>query len=194
MFLCMFGFFVADLLMYRLHEGGRHTLVYIIGMIMLLPFFFEGRGENVLIGIIAGCFLVEFMGCGNVPYEFDIPYKTADYEMDLKQLSAQLSENMLLDESGISYANTVIWPLWDDINPDTDVEENEAIDFGAYFALPEGFGINLCDGGYVYVNLESMQSRYIGTIPGGSFEKRCIDAGGVLIGECGRLVIYDMKP
>ena len=72
--------------------------------------------------------------------------------------------------------------------------ETKAVDFGAYYALPSGFGVNLCDGGYVYVNLENLQSRYIGTIPGGNYEKRCIASGGKLIGECDTLVVYDMKP
>ena len=43
-------------------------------------------------------------------------------------------------------------------------------------------------------NLEHLQSRYIGTIPGGAFEKRCMEAGGKRIGACDRLVVYDMRP
>ena len=193
MFLCMVGFFVADLLMYRLQEGGRHTLVYIVGMIVLLPFIERDKFQSgVLLHLVC---LALFIGCGDVPYEFNLPYKTQGYEEDLKKLSYQLKKNMELDDTGISYDNTVVWVVWDSVIDDNDVIiETKAVDFGAYYALPSGFGINLCDGGYIYVNLENLQSRYIGTIPGGSFEKRCIDAGGVLIGACDRLVVYDMKP
>lgn len=204
MFLCMVGFFVADLLMYRLHEGGRHTLVYIVGMIVLLPFMgkeneieksgvcrYGGMIETCLVSI---CCLLVLVGRGNVPYEFSIPYVTEEYATDLSKLSEQLSENMILSEDGISYNNTVIWTLWDEIEKEDGQTETKAVDFGAYYALPSGFGVNLCDGGYVYVNLENLQSRYIGTIPGGNYEKRCIASGGKLIGECDTLVVYDMKP
>lgn len=205
MMLCMLGFFVADLLMYRLHEGGRHTLVYIVGMVVLLPFMGDDTTEQapphkknyangVLWTLLAGGFLFIFVGRGNVPYEFEIPYKTIEQETELKSLSAQLLENMELEEDGISYRNTVIWSLWDTVQSAEGTEKTKAVDFGAYYALPEGFGINLCDGGFVDVNLENLQSRYIGIIPGGSFEKRCIEAGGVLIGECDSLALYDMKP
>ena len=204
MFLCMVGFFVADLLMYRLHEGGRHTLVYLVGMIVLLPFMSdekeaEKKGVCRHVGIIepcfiSVCFLLVLVGRGNVPYEFAVPYVTEEYATDLNKLSEQLSENMVLSEGGISYDNTVIWTLWDEIEKEDGSIETKAVDFGAYYAVPSGFGINLCDGGYVFVNLENLQSRYIGTIPGSCYEKRCIASGGKLIGACDRLVVYDMKP
>ena len=204
MFLCMVGFFVADLLMYRLHEGGRHTLVYIVGMIVLLPFISHGsETEKKKVCRYAGiiepcfisiCFLLVLVGRGNVPYEFAVPYATEEHVTDLGKLSEQLSENMTLSDNSISYDNTVVWTLWDEIETEDGLIETKAVEFGAYYALPSGFGINLCDGGYVYVNLEKLQSRYIGTIPGGSYEKRCIASGGKLIGSCDRLVVYDMKP
>ena len=203
MLLCMVGFFMADLLMYRLHEGGRHTLVYIVGMIVLLPFMSKGNevvknvvcryGGMVETCLVSICFLLVLVGRGNVPYEFSIPYATDEYREDLDRLASQLSENMMLSKDGISYDNTVIWALWDEIEKEDGTIETKAVDFGAYYALPSGFGVNLCDGGYVDVNLENLQSRYIGTIPGGSYEKRCIDSGGKLIGECDTLVVYDMK-
>ena len=104
-------------------------------------------------------------------------------------MAKQLSENMELSESAPNYDNTVIWTAWDSVDGET-----KTVDFGAYYAVPKGFGINLCDGGYMDVNLESLRSRYIGVIPGGDFEKRCVAAGGKIVGECERLVIYDMCP
>jgi len=192
MFLCMTGFFAADLLMYRLHEGGRHTLVYLVGMIFLLPFMWNGDDKKSVgvMGFTVVCCLLLFVGRGAVPYEFSIPYGTVEQEEDLESLSRQLSENMVLSEDGIGYDNTIIWTLWD--SKGQDKTKAEAVDFGAYYAVPKGFGINLCDGGYMDVNLENLQSRYIGTMPGGAFAKRCEDAGGVLIGQSKRLVVYDM--
>lgn len=206
MLLCMAGFFAADLLMYRLQEGGRHTLVYIVGCIFLLPFmekmplkgipgkraiFFSGQEMASLMVPLttAVVFLLLFIGRGDIPYEFSVPFGKAEHRADLEDMARQLAENMELSESVPSYDNTVIWTAWDSVDGET-----KTVDFGAYYAVPKGFGINLCDGGYMDVNLENLQSRYIGVIPGGDFEKRCLTAGGEAVGECERLVIYDMRP
>lgn len=189
MLFCMFGFFVADLLMYRIQEGGRHTLVYIVGCLFLLPVLADLRKIRQLylpIGMTA-VFLILFIGRGDIPYEFALPYGSEEHRSDLKVLEEQLAERMELTGDAPNYDNTVIWTAWDSIDGET-----KTVDFGAYYAVPKGFGINLCDGGYMDVNLETLKSRYIGTVPGGKFEKRCIAAGGREIGRCERLVIYDM--
>lgn len=206
MLLCMAGFFGADLLMYRLQEGGRHTLVYIVGCIFLLPFadgisskktsekstaLFarQAMASRAVPAVTAVVFLLLFTGRGDIPYEFSAPFGEAGHRADLEDMAKQLSENMELSESAPNYDNTVIWTAWDSVDGET-----KTVDFGAYYVVPKGFGINLCDGGYMDVNLESLRSRYIGVIPGGDFEKRCVAAGGKTVGECERLVIYDMRP
>ena len=206
MLLCMAGFFAADLLMYRLQEGGRHTLVYIVGCIFLLPFMekmplkeISGKRGNFFAGqemaslavpmAVAVVFLLLFIGRGDIPYEFSVPFGEAEHRADLEDMAKQLSKNMELSDRVPSYDNTVIWTAWDSVDGET-----KTVDFGAYYAVPKGFGINLCDGGYMDVNLEDLQSRYIGVIPGGDFEKRCLAAGGRAAGACERLVIYDMRP
>ncbi len=211
MLLAMVGFFAADILMYRLQEGGRHTLVYIVGCIFLLPFAegispekisgentsgkkrcFPARREMVrrMAPVAAAVvFLVLFSLRGDIPYEFAVPFGSAERRADLTEMGRQLSENMELTGGTPNYDNTVIWTAWDSVDGET-----ETVDFGAYYAVPEGFGINLCDGGYMDVNLERLKSRYIGVIPGGDFESRCLAAGGKAAGKCKRLVIYDMRP
>ncbi len=194
MILCMTGFFVADLLMYRLQEGGRHTLVYIVGCLFLLPFPDKvfGKFKKGLVFLPAGTalvFLILFLWRGNIPYEFAVPFGDAEQRRDLADLERQLSENMSLTENTPNYDNTVIWTAWDSVNGET-----KMVDFGAYYAVPKGFGINLCDGGYMDVNLEHLQSRYIGVIPRGEFQKRCQAAGGQIVGSCDRLIVYDMRP
>lgn len=188
MLLCMAGFFVADLLMYRIQEGGRHTLVYIVGCLFLIPFWRE-KERYPISGILCILFLVILVGRADVPYEFALPYRTEEHAADLARLETQLEKEMRLTADAPNYDNTVIWTVWDSVDGQT-----RTVDFGAYYAVPTGFGINLCDGGYMDANLEHLQSRYIGTIPGGAFEKRCMETGGKRIGACDRLVVYDMRP
>lgn len=188
MLLCMVGFFVADLLMYRIQEGGRHTLVYIVGFVFLLPLTdLRGKRSIYLSCGITVIFFFLFMLRGNVPYEFALPYAEEGHREDLEDLAGQLVENMELAEEAPSYDNTVIWTFRETIDG-----ESVLTDFGAYYAAPEGFGINLCEEAYLSENLETLQSRYIGVTPGGDFEARCIAAGGTEVGRCESLVVYDL--
>lgn len=190
MLLCMAGFFTADLLMYRIQEGGRHTLVYIVGFLVLLPLADTGKKiRNYLpLGTVV-FFVVLFLLRSDIPYEFAVPYDSGGKREDLERMSEQLSENMELTGEVPNYDNTVIWTFSETIEGVAEVT-----DFGAFYAVPAGFGINLCEEAYLNENLENLQSRYIGVIPGGNFEVRCIIAGGREIGRCESLVVYDMHP
>ena len=189
MLLCMSGFFAADLLMYRIQEGGRHTLVYIVGCLFLLPLAQTGRKKEIYLSVGLAAFLaVLFLARGNVPYEFEVPYVSEERTAELDSMAAQLAEEMELTGEAPNYDNTVIWTFAEQIEG-----VSELVDFGAYYAVPAGFGINLCDGGYMDANLEKLKSRYIGVTPGGGFEERCIAAGGREIGRCKALVVYAMR-
>ena len=189
MFFCMVGFFAADLLMYRIREGGRHTLVYILGCLLLLPLTEVGKKRQFYLPIgISVFFIILFVARGNIPYEFEVPYGTQEKRDDLESMAGQLAERMELAKEAPSYENTVIWPFYEKVDG-----VSKMVDFGAFYAVPVGFGINLCMEGYLEENLEKQQSRYIGVTPGGAFEKRCIAAGGTEIGRCETLVVYDMK-
>lgn len=189
MLLCMVGFFVADLLMYRIQEGGRHTLVYIVGVLCLLPLAEISKKRQFYLSLgVTVIFLLLFLLRSGIPYEFAVPCGTEEHRADLESMAEQLSENMELSGDTPNYNNTVIWTFRETIDG-----TSELVDFGAYYAVPKGFGINLCEEAYMDANLENLQSRYIGVTPGGDFEKRCMDAGGTEVGRCKRLVIYDMK-
>ena len=189
MLLCMIGFFAADLLMYRIREGGRHTLVYIVGFLCLLPLAEISKKTRMYLAFgTAVVFLGLFIFRGNVPYEFAVPYSTEEYRAELENMAEQLSENMVLTGEAPNYGNTVIWVLSETIDG-----TSEMVDFGAYYAVPKGFGINLCAEAYLDENLEDLQSRYIGVTPGGGFESRIKTAGGMEVGRCKTLVVYKLR-
>jgi hypothetical protein len=209
--LCMAGFGGADLLMYRLTEGSKHTAAFILVSLCLIPFAWkpveklhfdrpagssaslENKGRRVmrnmlpLVTLLALYFL--FVVKADIPYDYAIPYVTQERSSDLNLLRAQLNKEMKLTGKAPNYDNTVIWTLWDQVNGKT-----TETDFGAYYMIPKGFGINLCDGGFMKAQSGKLKSRYIATIPGGDIEKTCIAAGGRKIGACQTLVVYDMRP
>ncbi len=184
--LASIAFAVADLLMYRLSEGSKHTMAFIVITLLLMPVMHENIVRNVSAYIALACCAYLFVFKAQIPYDYDLPYRSEARVADLGTLQSQLSETMELDESDVpSYENTIVWVLWDQVNGET-----VATDFGAFYVVPEGFGINLCDGGYVDAQLESMQSRYYGTTPGGAIAGRCEALGYTKIAESETLVVY----
>lgn len=208
--LCMAGFGAADLLMYRLTEGSKHTAAFLVISLCFLPFMGRkgsGRADGTETAAPAGhvlsawfqpvvlflllCYL--FVVKADIPYDYGIPYRTAERSAQLTQLQEQLDSSMTLTAETPNYDNTVIWALWDQVDGKT-----QATDFGAFYMIPEGFGINLCDGGFIAAHLEglsqgSLQSRYIAAPPGGEIEQKCLQIGARKVGSCSSLVVYDLK-
>lgn len=193
MLVLMAAFFGADLMMYRLQEGGRHTIPFILATLMCLPVMGkcpcaersimgrcleEGKLGTVMKGmrakrvwapsLIATIILVVAFGLlGNLPYEFDIPYATPERVAEVDSLRTQLSETMQLDLENPGYANTIIWPIWDQVDGKTVV-----FDWGLLYAVPTGFGINACDGGYMEAQVENLKCGYVATTKGSEVEAR----------------------
>lgn len=202
LFLLILGFGVADLLMYRLTEGSKHTAGFIFVSLCLIPLAWSKKVEKektqatltqikhlVLYLAMTLFFIYFFVMKAHIPYDYAIPYVTSERQEDLESLADQLQQNMELTDNGPNYENTVVWALWDSVDGET-----VTTDFGAFYMIPQGFGINLCDGGFMAAQMGHLQSRYIATTPGGDIEKECQEEGGEMIGECQTLVVYDMNP
>lgn len=200
MLVLMVGFFGADLMMYRLQEGGRHTVPFIFVTLMMLPFLVEGYHvpEQLISGakdkpwgiivpsiIASAVTVVVFLLLGKLPYEFDIPYATQERVKEVNSLQQQLEENIDVNMGTPSYENTIIWPIWDKVDGETVV-----FDWGMLYAIPAGMGINACDGGYVEAQMENLQCGYIATMKGSDVET-CFDKTEKdVIGENQTLIVY----
>lgn len=193
MLLAMIGFFGADLLMYRITEGGRHTFVFTMGCIALFSLMGgRERGRNrkwdsvpMIPAVFVVLFVLLFVGRGNIPLEFGIPYKTAQQEEELASLSKQLEIGLKTTDDKPSFANTIVWTL-DDTVGDAAV----MTDFGAFYAVPKGYGINLCTGEWLQENMDTMESRYVGTVPGGRVAELCNEHGYTVIAKSENLIVY----
>jgi len=189
---CFLG---ADLMMYRLQEGGRHTIAFIFVTIMLLPFIARdaeatsvssqeqkeydeafqlwNQNGNVSVwktllpsAIGTVVLVVTFLILGKLPYEFEIPYAKAERVEEIEALHAVLEANIEVPIGAPSYENTIIWPIWDTVNGETVV-----FDWGMLYAVPAGMGINACDGGYVAAQMENLKCGYIATMKGSDVDK-----------------------
>ena len=185
----MIAFILADLLMYRIEPGGRHTLIFIVGAIVLFPFFIEGEMQCKKIQIplkgipfiLAGLTLILFLLKGNIPYEYKLSYADNKRIEEMSLLKAELSDKMVLSTDIPSFDNTVIWTFGKD---------NTC--YSEYYAIPASYGINLVYEDIVYNNFENLQSRYIGVAPGCELEKILMKKGAVFLAGDRNINIYKL--
>ena len=182
----MLSFLFADLLMYRIQEGGRHTFVFVVGFILLIPMIRvsgkEQRGVLVpVVSIVTAVYMILVLFVlENSPYEFAVPYKEKEAIEEYEKLAETLGANMRVDDSEkLSYENTIIWNYGEDYS-----------DFIYYYAVPSGIGINLCVEDYLSLNIDNLNSRYIGTSKENLIYGLCEDAGFEVIAETDKYAFY----
>lgn len=185
---CFLG---ADLMMYRLQEGGRHTIAFIFVTAMLIPFALTKQKDTVLepfivptVALVALSIIV-FIALGKLPYEFAISYQTDARATEIEALKADLDAAITFEPNGPNYANTIIWPIWDTVDGETVV-----FDWGMLYAVPAGLGINACDGGYVEAQLGNLKCGYIATTPGSDVAKWCAENEKTLVANSNSITIY----
>ncbi len=239
------GFFGADLLMYRIPQGGRHTLALIaVALLSFLSVDAGGctdtsRGTNdpqssekapgtdkvqdskalpaklrkyLPSSVVTLILIATFLPMTVIhakeadPYLFAVPYakpstgrgpSTAPAEgiihnylvhfTEYADLEELLSELPPVDKKPLSFDNTVIWMISDHTGNDLTIQR-----WQLYYALPAGYGINLCTADYVAEHFAELQSGYIGVIPGSDTEMRCREAGYESIATVADLVIYKL--
>ncbi|MCR4896593.1 MAG: hypothetical protein K5891_07470 [Lachnospiraceae bacterium] len=237
------GFFGADLLMYRIPQGGRHTLALIAAV--LLCFVSVDAGDHtapesgtdaahdsqtvpetdkaqdgkalpaklrkylpsavVTLVLIAAFLPMTVIRAKEAdPYLFAVPYARPVTDRgpaaapaegiirnylvhftEYEDLEEELSALPSVDKSQLSFDNTVIWMISDHTGEDLTIQR-----WQLYYALPAGYGINLCTADYVAEHFAQLRSGYIGVIPGSDTEMRCREAGYEVIASVADLVIY----
>ncbi len=197
MSLVMGGFFAADMLMYRLAEGSRHTLPFIFVSVLFFGYmaFREVRLQGrmlpyVGLSLLAVLLVFEFWLRADFPYEYGMHYGEEARVLEVETFGKQCRQNMKLEEDKPvpNYENTVIWTFRDTVNG-----EKTLVDYGPLYELPAGFGINLCDEAYLSEHFGNLQSRYIAVAADGELSGKCEEKGYRLVAECSTVKLYDSK-
>ena len=179
-----FAFLMAMLLMYKLTEGSKHLLTFI--MVGVLLMIMESKRGLVLGAIMSVC--VIYFGifhCVGNAYDFGIPEKTSVSEVRFLYWERVFADGIELDRSNApSYENAIIWEFNDTVG-----DEKVMTDWQMLYALPSGTGISCC---YEYTeeNFDSVKCRYISAPSGGHIEKLCTEAGYRLVGRDDRFCVY----
>ncbi len=185
-----FAFLMAILLMYKLTEGSKHLLTFIMAgvMVMILD-----KKKGLICGLIMSVVLIYFgaFHCVGNDYDFGIPTKTAISEADYMYWEKAFREGIVLDLSDVpSYKNAIIWEFSDEV-----YGEDVTTEWQMLYALPSGTGISCCmniNGTHSYTenNFYRLRCRYIAVPSGGRVDNMCREAGYEVIGRDDKLVVY----
>lgn len=187
--LCLFqfaataGMILALFLFYRMGEGAKHLMIFIVVGLLLTAMLEERRMLLKLCTI--GLCLYFFAFKALAPYDWQVPYDDGILGAEAQSLRGQLEEEIRPEASGNRYDNTVIWLASDMIG-----EESVPALWGLLYMVPEGCGINFCTQQYVVQNLDALQARYIAAVPGGVVDKALEDAGRTLIAQTEHMRVY----
>ncbi len=179
-----FAFLMALLLMYKLTEGSKHLLTFIMAGVLVM-IMEEKRGW--IYGIIMSVCVFYFgaFHCTDNFYDFGIPRVTDESEARYTYWQQAFEEGIELDLNDVpSYKNAIIWEFADEVDGIQNIT-----DWQMLYALPVGCGISCC-WEYTDENFDSIQCRYISAPTGGDIENMCIDAGYICVGRDDRLCVY----
>lgn len=172
------GMLFALLLMYKLIEGSKHLLTFIaVGIFLVSLMETKLYRKAALIGAVFA-YLYTYQAVD--PYDYQVPYMTAQQQAQLEYWQESLKEKLVLDESRVpSYDNAIIWDFQSKLSADEGEEPGAYVNlkWQLLYALPSGTGISCCRADYVREHLEQMESRYIATLAGGETDARCQELG-----------------
>ena len=180
---CTFGMWIALLLMYKMTEGSKHLSAFIITGILMLSLVNAKQFWKWIVTALLCGFL--FIIMAKEPVNYEIPYRTEKLENQLITLEKELDEKLVTSDIVPSFENTVIWVFSDEVKG-----EEIQLAWQQLYLFPDDFGINLCYGAYVLENYDSLQSRYVATVPGGKIEQLLQEKGATIIAENEEIIIY----
>lgn len=184
---CFVMMLFAILLMYKLTEGSRHLLTFVAAGILMV-----GNMETVfykktaLLGITLAYLL---MVKPQDPIVYQLPCGTeAERSLFSAEQDAFLQELRLERGSVPTFDNVVIWVISDSLEG-----ESVMVNWQALYGVPAGFGISCCQGDYVRENLESLQSKYLLTVPEGDLDQLLAESGKRELVRDQRIVLYELR-
>ena len=177
----------ALLLMYKITEGSKHLLTFIAVGIFVVSLMETKFFKKAVLLAAVFAYLYSYMAVD--PYDYQVPFadqgKVAQIEDWRELFSADLE---LKREHVPDYENVVIW-VFSDSTPEGAVITKWQVLYG----LPEGFGISCCMPDYVIEHMDTLQSRYIATVSGGTIDSMCQDAGYREMGRDEDIVFYERQ-
>lgn len=190
--LCLFqfiataGMILALFLFYKMGEGSKHLMIFIVSGLLITAMLEERR---MLLKLFAGALcLYFFVVKAAAPYDWQVPYDDGALGQEAQALREQVKAEMVLKDSEDLYDNTVIWLASDFVG-----DESIAAAWGLLYMIPEGYGINFCTWQYVTEHLAELRSRYIAVLPGGGIDKALEGQNMPVVAETEHMKVYCLR-
>ena len=181
------GMILALFLFYRMGEGSKHLMSFIIlGLLLLGLTAKRALVMKLLVMAVCGYFFIVKVFA---PYDWQVPYDDGIIRPEAESLEMQVDARLTLKkDSEDPYENTIIWLA-------SDVVEGESIPaaWGLLYKMPDGFGINFCTQDYAVNHFEELRSAYIALLPGGAVEQLVLEHGYEKVAETERMAVYERE-
>lgn len=175
----------ALLLMYKLTEGSRHLLTFMAAAIFVISMMRTKYYKKAVLVGATFAYLYSYMAVD--PYNYQVPFADEKVVAQVEYWGEVFAEHLeLVEEDVPNYDNVIIWTLGD-----ITAEGWGMTKWQNLYRLPDGFGVSCCLADYITANLESLESRYIATVVGGTIDGMCSELGYREIARDTDMVVYE---
>ena len=183
---CFVGMWTALLLMYKMKEGSKHLLTFIVVGIFAISLM-ETRFYKKLV-VTAAVFVYLFTATSTDAYEHQVPFVTEELVERGKYWEKIFAgECILSQENTPNFDNVMIWIFNDKVG-----DTYALTPYQMLYQLPVGYGISCCYADYVKENIDTLQSRFLAVAAGGEIDQLCQDKELREIGRDEGLVVYEL--
>ncbi len=183
---CFVGMWVALLLMYKMKEGSKHLLTFIVVGIFAISLM-ETRFFKKL-AVTAVVFVYLFTATSTDAYEHQVPFVTEELTERGEYWEEIFSQECILSKEDVpNFDNVMIWIFNDKVG-----DTYALTPYQMLYELPKGYGISCCYADYVKENIDTLQSRFLAVAAGGEVDQLCKSKELREIGRDEGLVVYEL--
>jgi len=176
----MVALFGAIIMFYDIHVGSRHLMPFIFMVVLLLCC---SKYQKTCLGMLAAVLFLFTCRLQTDEYNYNFPAYDKSRAETIAVLQANLSEEIVIEESKDYWDNTVIWLFRDET----------MLNWQNLYALPAGMGINLCMPDYVIENIDGLKAKYIAVNTGEGIDLLFAQLQAKKITEQDGLTIWQLR-
>ena len=185
--LSLIAMLIALLLMYKLTEGSKHLLTFIVAGIIIFGMRSTKYASKTF--IIVAMFVFFFIIKAGDPYDYKPPFENNYITGKITEWTTVMNEEIELNlEEKPSFDNVIIWVFTDEIDGKERVAKWQYL-----YGTPKGMGISCCTSYYINNNIDDLKSKYIMTPVGGEIAKKISKRGAKLLYEDEDCALYQLR-
>ena len=160
-------------LLYDVRVGSRHLLAWgLLGVLLI-----TSVEKNRVIKLLLVISLVYLTWGSKDTYSYSLPRYDSNFASSLLDNEKKLEEEMPIHED--PWDNTIIWAL--------------SVNYKDLYAVPEGYGINICHDQYIIDNASELKSKYVAASIASDLDSYADDMGWKEVALCNTTRIWQVR-